>query len=448
MAACLVDEQTLVRPARYAMHDAAEANDAEALRSLLQREIEDIANPDAAPDVSLDKNERDNHGCTPLHVAALNASLECFTLLLDKGAKVNLKCNGSPLLHILAAVWAVPRNAAFAMDAAAKLLALPAYDVLATDDQGRTWLHAAAVAGSAELTQRIADKTPPIVLPLIVAAVDKLGRTALHLAATYKHAEAVSWLLHAGASRGVVDSVGNTPAHAAGRAGWAAGVELLTAPPAGASTAAMEQDDADDPERLLEAGRHGGSGAGSDAAAAVPRKPAEMRNWSGLLPSEELDIALGRAASGVASTAGSVLTSVTDMAASSASAVPAAAGGSGGEPAPSSSAAAKTLILTHAQCTDHRTCEHLTRRTAAVPPENTARLDTLLSPVNGTLRQGDIAAASNLEYGAPQIGVSEILRVHEYPYVRRLLTSVGSLSAEEDVEGAVAHLDGDTAVSK
>jgi hypothetical protein len=202
----------------------------------------------------------------------------------------------------------------------------------------------------------------------------------------------------------------------------------------------MEQDDADDPERLLEAGRHAGSsGAGSTAAAAVPRKPAEMRNWSGLLPSEELEIALGRGASGAASTAGAVLT---------AGAAPAAAGATGGQAASSSGAAVKTLILTHAQCTDHRTCEHITRRTAAVPPENTARLDTLLSPVNGTLRQGDIAAASSLEYGAPRIAVSEILRVHEYPYVRRLLTSVGSLSAEEDAEGAVSHLDGDTAVSK
>ena len=90
----------------------------------------------------------------------------------------------------------------------------------------------------------------------------------------------------------------------------------------------------------------------------------------------------------------------------------------------------------------------MTRHTAGVPPENTARLDALLSPVHGTLSADDIAARSRVEASAPRALIADVLRVHDYGYVRSLLLAVGALTPEDDAAGGVGHLDGDTAVSR
>lgn len=502
-ASCNVDEATLVRPARFAMHDAAELDDSAALARLLAlEEAEAVDDSLLRPDVSVDKNERDHHGCTPVHVAALNAAGSCFRLLLDKGVKTNLKCNGSPLGHILLAMAAIPSNAAFVREACTALLAIPQYDLLASDDTGRTWLHAAAASGAVEAARLFADKTPSIVLPALLTAVDKQARTALHVAAAGRHAAFFDWLLPLAATHGsdaallrARDATGNSAAHAAGKAGWAAGVDRLVAAAesssATAGASAMQTDGAAAADAPLP--DEPASAPAAAAAAAVP--PAQERNWTGLTPAEELAMATGQhvavaaclsprrgASSGDAASASSASTAAAGAGAGAAPSAAAASTSSSGPGSSERGSGSGTLILTHAACKTHRTCAPVDRRNGGIPPENTARLDTLLHPVNGTLRQQDIApalgpaaaahaagagagagaesaaaaaaAASTapvpvrLEGGAPPVQVADVLRVHEYGYVRRLLHAVGGVTPEGEAGGAVSTLDGDTAVSR
>jgi ankyrin repeat protein len=73
---------------------------------------------------------------------------------------------------------------------------------------------------------------------------------------------------------------------------------------------------------------------------------------------------------------------------------------------------ANTLILTHAACADHHTCAAITRQSTYVPPENTARLETLFHPVFGSLRTVDVERQCETIYGAPPASVCA-------PYISR-----------------------------
>ena len=248
MDGCGQGEAGLERPPhRYAIHDAAEADDVAALAALLAAENSDEYRPGGADVVILDKNERDNSGCTPLHVACMHTAPRALAMLLAAGAKVNVKCNGSPILHLLAALWAVPRNAAFVEDAVAAVTGAGA-DTLATDDMARTWLHIVAAVGAEPLAPRIAECTRAAAAAAASAglasaaaasaagglpelnAVDKRGYTPLHYAAAGRHGGMVAWLLAAGANGAATDAArGDTPAHLAARAGWSDGLATLEA---------------------------------------------------------------------------------------------------------------------------------------------------------------------------------------------------------------------------
>ena len=372
---CNIDEASLRRPTKYALHDAAEVNDVTRLSAL-------IAAEPGEDDVILDINEKDPAGCTPLHVAILNSALESAKELLLRGASIKARCNGSPVLHLLLAMGAIPRNAEFVARMLPLLLALEP-DLSATDDSGRTALHTCSGLGLLSAAQLIFKKGIP---ELYLVATDKFGSSALHAAAAGKHKAMVQWLLVAGCSASDADGVGDTPAHAAAKAGWQEGMELLLS--AAASAKAKEGEVITAPasassNESFPAGEvdvhMGGDAPVADATPADGYGPVETvntsaplsggavpdgpRNWQGLTPRQCL-MPLLPAQSGSASTSGAC-------------------------------APPHTLVLTHAVCADHYTCAHPIARTAAyVPPENTLRLDTLLNPLNGTLRTADLVPAA------------------------------------------------------
>ena len=73
-----------------------------------------------------------------------------------------------------------------------------------------------------------------------------------------------------------------------------------------------------------------------------------------------------------------------------------------GAAAATAAAVEHTLVLTHEACRAHYTCDDpITRRTGGVPPENTARLDTLLAPRAGTLRAAEFDGRTRVCDGAP-----------------------------------------------
>jgi len=210
---CGVDEAALARPpGRYAMHDAVEADDDVELARLMKLEDadEDYDPTAGSRGVTLDRNERDNHGCAPVHVAALNASSRCFNLLLAKGAKLNSKCNGSPLVHVLLSMAPLPHARAFVREALAAVTAMPKLDLAATDDGGRTWLHACAAPGAANIAVELVDiiaRSPQATGAsaatcgegAIVNTADRYGRRPAHAAAAIRCLPMLQRLAAAGA---------------------------------------------------------------------------------------------------------------------------------------------------------------------------------------------------------------------------------------------------------
>jgi acetoin utilization deacetylase AcuC-like enzyme len=270
---------------------------------------------------------------------------------------MNLKCQGSPLLHVLFALAALPRNVPFVTEALP--LVLPtALDASANDDSRRGCLHIAAQTGCAHAAAAVVEAKRD---QIDFLQRDRKGWTALHAAAHARQLGMMQWLLQAApdapALVAAFDDKAATAAHVAARIGFREGLDLL-----------------------LEADTTNGGGLLSGMRDSLGATPADA-----FVPYR----------------------------------LPAAGGAAEGQ---------KTLLMTHIAFADHHTCVPATRQNyaTAVPPENTGRLDTLLSPANGTLRTAELTEACDVRYEPAPALISDVLRVHEYTYVRRLLSATAS----------------------
>lgn len=101
-----------------------------------------------------------------------------------------------------------------------------------------------------------------------------------------------------------------------------------------------------------------------------------------------------------------------------------AAGVSGVAAAPAAAAAAAgrrpTLIVAPPQCEKHLTCPDPLPRGVCPPPENVERLRVLVEPGRGILRSDRLAQLLAWELNVPPAPMSDILRVHDWNYVRKL----------------------------
>jgi len=223
---------------------------------------------------------------------------------------------------------------------------------------------------------------PPGGHPGLVNAVHPAtGATPLHAAARGGHAACVAALVTAGADTGARDMEEETPLHAASRGGHAACVAVLLAGPNGAAAAVMPDARGRTPAALAAARGHHAAAAALGATAVSPPV----------------------------------------------------------------GAAARTLVLAPPACAGHATAERLGRGASDVPPENALRLDALLAPRTGALRGAEFAALLHIdEEGDTPAAMGDVLRCHEWAYVRRIRSAI---AAVPDEPGFVGRLDGDTAVS-
>ena len=401
--------------------------------------------------------------------------LDCAQLLLEAGADVNMGIEGSPPMHLAVCAGALPGRGGDAT-ATAALRLLAAFPALASpysrDDNGRTPLHWAAhhglegaigalfeiaveeserVKSEAEARQKEHDEaaaaaaaattgeegeapSPPppppppqaMLPPFLLDVADKQGYTALHLAARAGASGAVACLL--AAAKKEKEGVEKAAA-AANRAGQA---------PLHAAAAA---------------------GSGSCCALLVAARPAVLQEkckrgwlpaeWASRRGHEALSKALSlEAASKVA-----------------AAALAADAEVKGNE---------RLLLVAPDECLEHRTAPEPRPRSAPEPPpENVGRLRVLTDRVDGLLcgsgfveseeEEGEekakkaksgkttsptLAAASHpplaVARSARRASAADVLRVHDWSYVRALQAACSSIP---DSTLAIGHLNGDTAVS-
>ncbi|PSC72014.1 histone deacetylase [Micractinium conductrix] len=440
-------------PSDFPLHDAAQAGNADLLRQLLTLPPEaakpaedELAGLDPilaryvaeanAPQLP-DPDQRDSQDCTPLHVALLYGQLEAARALLECGASVEVACEGSPPLHVAACVAAHAHRRQFAEAAVAMLLRFGA-DPYERDDNGRTALHWAAqldfepgsrtllTAAAAKRTQVQAEQEARAAEAAAAAAAaaaaggdgvapapaapaeedgnvppplevfqDKHGCTALHLAARQGHTAASRLLLEAAASGDgapalarTKNKAGQTALHLAALAGSAPCAALLAAaaPQAAAARTKLALTAAD----LAERRRH--------AALAAALRAADPAAALAALPPTEQD-----------------------------------------QP--------RTLLVAPPECLCHYTCPApITRAIAAeAPPENMERLTVLTQPGWGILRTSEFTPSLRWDEASKRAALGDILRVHDWNYVRRIQMVCDSLPDKPD---AIGQLDGDTAVSR
>ena len=385
---------SLIRSVRYVLHDACEGGNIDNVLLLLNAPVPSFEMADSETAPIMDVNARDHLGATPLHVALVaRAPTEIVNALLSAGARPGLRVAGSPALHVSLAVAAhagiLHETRAASARANFEALLSSGTDIMATDDMGRTPLHLAATGGVAWAVNLITKRAETRAREKISSAAASTDAGAADTAAAAaKHA-----CLFA------LDKLGETSLHlsAAGGHTEITSTLLILAPGL-----------ADIADRVGERAAHAAARAGHHVLFNILS--------AAMVDKDSLSILGLRACD--------VLANV----------------------APPSSP--PTLLISHVECDSHRTCAPLSRDVTAIPPENTARLAVLLDDTRcGTLTASEFSS-SLVHVSAPPAAIADILRVHEYEYIRRVLARVGDVSIEEDAAGDTTALDADTIVSR
>ena len=130
-----------------------------------------------------DLNERDGDEITPLHVAIHARKLECVKLLLEAGASVHKKSDGSAPVHTAISIGAVPAHAAFAYDCTVVLSMFNA-DLSVKDDAMHTPLYLACAANLPQVVSFLLSDS--VGLSTLNTRADRSGGRALHAAAKFE----------------------------------------------------------------------------------------------------------------------------------------------------------------------------------------------------------------------------------------------------------------------
>jgi len=396
-------------------------------------------------------NERDSDECTPLHVAIHARKLEHVKLLVEMGAELHKRSDGSPPIHAAISIGSVPKHAQFAYDCVVFLsenggdlmlkddaMHTPLYlacmynipkiveYILSTESgastlnmradrmQGRA-LHAAAkfdfATGARGPTTAVAPGHPRI--PQLhhhpdgtvvnahhhipgfpgkepaLPSVGKQGPSAVHAAGAAALAVTTILLKTPGIEVDAVNSVGQSPLHVAcARGNWNA-VRLLQQ--AGANLALP------------------------DRRGYTPGQLAHKRGM--LIPNDLLEILGGPPSSGIVAPPRDLIVD------------------------PDSS----TLLVTHELCGLHRTCAPIRRNSHdEPPPENVRRLSVLVDKETGILRTDEFGQCA-WENETRRAAMVDVLKCHEYNYVETISQMCSSIP---DHPSAVAHLDADTTMSR
>ena len=397
------------------LHDAVEIGDVDRVETLLKPP--EVVQPDGTEGeghgmfvlpveqqkIHTKVNIRDVDECTPLHVSILYAQLDCMKVLLERGARVHQKLEGSLPLHVVVQVASLNHvketNPMFGVEAIRMLVEYGCI-VLDRDDHGRTPLHWAASLGLLQETEQLIaigkdimskgtstasiDENPFDQAPPLWDFQDKQGNLAAHLAARYGYPDVLGLILavHPGCVKEKNKS-GMSVAHMAGLGGHTECARVVL--------------------EYCESAN-------------------EIVNRQGHTPAE---VAEKRKSYDVAAMFRG--TSMQDDHPST----------------PKKSK--KTLIVAPPECLHHYTAPWpMSRDDDPPPPENVNRLRVLTDLEVGSLRTSIFDGKLVWDQKSRKAAMADILKVHDWAYVLKLKTASECI---EDDPGVIRHLDGDTAIS-
>jgi hypothetical protein len=120
-------------------------------------------------------------------------------------------------------------------------------------------------------------------------------------------------------------------------------------------------------------------------------------------------------------------------AANRAAAAAAAAASSGAAGTDSTVEQLPTLIVAPPECELHRTCPDPLPRGCHPPPENVDRIRVLAQEGRGILHSRGLQQRLNWELSVPPAPIADVLRVHDWNYVRGLQVRIACLLQEAEV---------------
>lgn len=155
-------------------------------------------------------NQKNVNKYTMLHSSIFGRNLDIFSYLVKNNADINIKCHGTPVLHLLLAISIQPESKEFALDAVRILMDRDDIEFDARDDQNATILHLIAEYNCIEIGELIFKLGN---LSSLIHTKDRIGWFPLHRAGSKDAVAAFELLLEWGASLHVTTSMNTNILH-------------------------------------------------------------------------------------------------------------------------------------------------------------------------------------------------------------------------------------------
>jgi ankyrin repeat protein len=154
-------------------------------------------------------NRRNVDRYTPLHCAIFSRNLDAVKVLIKHGADIDLKCHGTPNIHLALSVATLPGAKNFGLECFHLFVKHDA-DCSAKDDQLATVLHLAAEYDFSDVLTSLLEN-PSLAVDL--ECKDRGGNRPLHRCAWRDSANAAKVLVNKGSTLDAQTAYGTTPLH-------------------------------------------------------------------------------------------------------------------------------------------------------------------------------------------------------------------------------------------